>query len=275
MNDDLYISSTKNTRVKEIVKMRKRSFRDELGVLVVEGYRAVRRALDNNWPMQQLFVCPGLFLGSNEADLIEDARKRGAEIFNCSEDVFCKMAYRERPEGILGIAPRIGQKLDELPAQDHPLYLIGESIEKPGNLGTMLRSSDATGVDAVVVCDRCTDLNNPNVVRASVGTLFTVPVIEAGTPETIAWMRGHGVQTIAATPSATDCYTDIDLTKPSAIVVGSEQYGLHEEWMKEADVQVVIPMLGKADSLNVAAAATILLYEAVRQRQLAGIEPHT
>jgi RNA methyltransferase, TrmH family len=155
----------------------------------------------------------------------------------------------------------------QLPAD--PLLVVAEAIEKPGNLGTILRSADAAGVAALVVCDRCTDVNNPNVVRASIGTLFTVPVAEAGSAETLAWLRANGAQILAATPHAEREYTDVDLRGPTAIVVGTEQYGLSDAWMREADLRVRIPMLGQADSLNVAAATTILLYEAVRQRRSA------
>ena len=130
----------------------------------------------------------------------------------------------------------------------------------------MLRTADAAGVDAVIVCDRCTDINNPNVVRASIGTLFTVPVAEAGTAETLAWLRTRGIRILAASPRAEKNYTAVDMTRPIALVVGAEQYGLSEAWMTQADELVRIPMRGQADSLNVAAAATILLFEVVRQR---------
>jgi TrmH family RNA methyltransferase len=144
--------------------------------------------------------------------------------------------------------------------------VVAEAIEKPGNLGTILRSSDGAGVDAVIVCDRCTDINNPNVVRSSVGTLFTMPVVEASTADTLTWLRTRGIRVVATTPH-TDClYSDADLAGPVAIVVGTEQYGLTETWLAQADVEVRIPMLGTADSLNVASATTILLYEARRQR---------
>ena len=147
--------------------------------------------------------------------------------------------------------------------------MVAESVEKPGNLGTILRSADAAGVDAVIVCDERTDINNPNVVRASTGTLFSLPVVTATSDETMKWLKALNVQTIAASPHATSEYTGIDLTRGIAFVVGSEQYGLSEAWMKNADIQVRIPMLGQADSLNVSAATTILLYEVVRQRRAA------
>jgi TrmH family RNA methyltransferase len=153
------------------------------------------------------------------------------------------------------------------------VVLVAEAIEKPGNLGTMLRSADATGVTALVVCDPCTDPFNPNVVRASTGALFTVPLAEASPEQTLAWLRENRIRILAATPHASQRYTDADLTGPIAIVVGSEQYGLSRHWLAACDQPVRIPMLGVADSLNVATATALLLYETVRQRLAAGIIP--
>jgi TrmH family RNA methyltransferase len=147
-----------------------------------------------------------------------------------------------------------------------PLLVVAEAIEKPGNLGTILRSADAAGAHAVIVCDRCTDINNPNVVRASIGTLFSLPVVEAAGDEALDWLAGRSIRTVAASPHAAALYTEADLAGGVAIVLGTEQYGLSERWMRRADLTVRIPMLGQADSLNVASAATLLLYEAVRQR---------
>ena len=155
-------------------------------------------------------------------------------------------------------------------AKKNPFFLIAESIEKPGNLGTILRSCDAVGVDGVIVCDRCTDIYNPNVVRASVGTLFTVPVIEASREETLAWLKQHGVQILSSTPSTNLEYTEADLSGSIAIVVGTEQLGLSDTWLDAADLKVRIPMMGVADSLNVATATTLLLYEVLRQRRSKG-----
>ena len=158
--------------------------------------------------------------------------------------------------------------LKSLKLKTDPFLVIAESIEKPGNLGTILRSADAAGVDGVIVCDRCTDIYNPNVVRSSVGTLFTVPVIEASSTETIHYLRAQGIQIVAATPSAQKSFTETALTGPIAIAVGTEQLGLSQTWMQAADLTVRIPMHGTADSLNVATATTLLLYEVVRQNSL-------
>ena len=152
-----------------------------------------------------------------------------------------------------------------------PLYVILENLQDPGNLGTILRSADAGGVEAVIVCDRATDIHNPNVVRASTGTLFSVPVLEASSQEALKWLKAHGFRILAATPHAERLHFEEDLTGRVALALGAEQYGLSAQWMDSADLRVRIPMLGMADSLNVSAAATILVFEAVRQRILAGV----
>ncbi len=268
MTPDSLITSLQNPRVKQVVKLSKRPARDEAGLLLVEGYRELKRALDNGWKPAALYYCPALFLGHNEPTLIERCGESGAELCECSEPVFAKMAYRDRPEGLLAVGPQVRAALRDLQmAVPAPLIIVAEAIEKPGNLGTILRSADAAGVNAVIVCDQCTDINNPNVVRASIGTLFALPVVEASSEEALEWLRARRIQIAAATPHASQEHTEADLTVGTAIIVGSEQYGLSERWMKQADVQVRIPMLGQADSLNVAAATTILLYEAVRQRR--------
>ncbi len=263
----MLISSLQNPRVKAVVGLRQRSDRDERGEMIVEGYRELKRALDNRHFPKAIFYCPDLYMGSNEPALVERAREAGAEVFECSAPVFEKMSYRDRPEGLLAVAPQVRRTLDDLHVPANPLIVVAEAIEKPGNLGTILRTADAAGVHAVIVCDRCTDINNPNVVRSSIGTLFSVPVAEASTAATLAWLRERQIHILAATPHTEFEYYDVDLRPGTAIVVGTEQVGLSEAWMTQADLKVRIPMLGQADSLNVAAATTILLYEAVRQRR--------
>lgn len=269
MKPPIPLASLQNPRVKDVVKLRDRAHRDARGVVLIEGYRELKRALDNGVRPLALFYGPDWYLGENEPALVERCASAGAELFECTKPVFQKMAYRDRPEGLLAIAPRVGVKLEDLKLPASPLLVVAEAIEKPGNLGSILRSADAVGANAVVVCDRCTDINNPNVVRASTGVLFAVPVAEATSEETITWLRSRTIRIVAATPSAEQEYTQADLTGPCAIVVGAEQYGLSGRFLDHADLRVRIPMMGRADSLNVANAATILLYEALRQRRLA------
>lgn len=260
------IASLQNPRVKQVVRLRERRERDKTQTFLIEGYRELLRAIDGSHPITDLFICPDLFLGTNEETLIDRLLSSGAKLFTCTEQVFRKMSYRDRPDGLLAIAPQQQKTLSDLSVKDNSLFIIAEAIEKPGNLGTILRTSDAVGIDGCIVCDRCTDIHNPNVVRASVGTLFTVPVVEAEGEETLQWLRTNKIKVLAATPAADALFTDTDMTGPLAIAVGTEQLGLSERWMNEADLQVKIPMHGVADSLNVAMATTLLLYEALRQR---------
>lgn len=266
------IHSFQNPRMKRVIRLRERRARDREQRYLIEGYRELLRAQESGVVPEELFVCAQFFLGDNEQELIQRFQERGTKVLSCSPDVFRKMSYRDRPDGLLAVAPQTRQGLDALDAhlktiKHPPCLLLAEAIEKPGNLGTILRSCDAAGADALLVIDRCTDVFNPNVVRASVGTLFTVPVFEASGEEALEWMQARQVQLLAATPSATHAFTDVDLTGPLAIAVGTEQLGLSERWMKHCDLQVSIPMCGKADSLNVATATTLLLYETLRQRR--------
>ena len=266
-----HITSLANPKVKHVVKLRQRSHRDEAGQMLVEGYRECKRALDNGYPPQMLFYCEELYLKNlNEPEIVSQCQACGAELYTCTAPVFEKMAYRERPEGLLMVGPQISRSLTDLTLPEHALVVVAEAIEKPGNLGTILRSADAAGVHAVIVCDRCTDIHNPNVVRASTGTLFSVPVVEAESDAAIAFLRERGFCILATTPHTETLHPDVPLTGNVAIVVGTEQYGLTEKWLNAANVRVRIPMFGLADSLNVASATTILLFEAVRQRIASG-----
>ena len=294
------ITSLQNPRVKQLVKLRDRRDRDEAGLFLVEGYREVRRALEKNVRLNEFYFSPEWFLGENEPALIEQARQAGAQLFELSKEAFAKCAYRDRPDGLLAVAPQWKLSLSDLnlpgssvagvadPGLDSelstktpgsatpatpanrtakvPFLLVVESIEKPGNLGTILRSADAAGVGGVIVCDAVTDVFNPNVVRSSTGVLFSVPIVVADSATVHAWLVEKGIRIVATTPDTPNVYTKVDLTGPLAIVMGSEQYGLSKFWLKESNLLVRIPMAGQADSLNVAMATIITLFEAVRQR---------
>jgi len=259
------ITSPQNPKIKQLVRLKDRKERDETGLFLIEGYREIKRALQGGVHFESLFICKDLFLGSNEPLLIEQI---GVETFTFPAHLFEKISYRDRPDGLIAVAHQMQKTLKDLrPKNKVPLYVVAESIEKPGNLGTILRSSDAVGADGVIVCDKCTDIYNPNVVRASVGTLFTLPVIDAKGSDAYIWLKEHNIEVVAATPAATVEFTDARLSGPIAIVVGTEQLGLSDLWMEAADIQVKIPMRGTADSLNVAMATTLLLYESLRQRK--------
>lgn len=271
MRADLLITSVQNPKLKDAIRLRERRDREETKLFLIEGYREISRALQSGIVFEALFFSPAHFLGSNESTLIEQAAKRGCKLYECAEQVFPKLSYRDRPDGLVAVAKQMQYALTDL---EHvftktktPLFIVAEAIEKPGNLGTILRSADAVKADGVIVCDRCTDIYNPNVVRASTGTLFTLPVIEAGGKETLTWLLNHQIAVVAATPSASIEFTEANLNGAIAIIVGTEQLGLSALWIKAATIQVRIPMLGVADSLNVATATTLLLYEARRQRR--------
>lgn len=259
------ITSLQNPKVKHLIALRDRRERDSSGEFLIEGYRELLRAVDAGWRMTQLFFCPELFLGVNEQALIDRIERYGAQLFRCTKQVFEKLSYRDRPDGLVAVSTQKTTPLNQLKQE---FLLVAEAIEKPGNLGTILRTADAVGVDGLILADKCTDLFNPNVVRASVGTLFSVPIADATGDEAIQWLKSNNIKILAATPHATEDYTDVDLTVPLAIVLGTEQLGLSQKWMEQADLQVKIPMLGIADSLNVSTASSILMYEALRQRRL-------
>lgn len=260
------ITSLQNPRVKNLVKLRDRRHRDETGQFLIEGYRELSRALAREVPVREIFFCPDWFLGENEHPLLAGAAANGVELVELSKAAFQKCSYRDRPDGLIGVAEQRRLTLPDLVLGPNPFLLVCEKIEKPGNLGTLLRGSDAAGIDAVIVCDPVTDIFNPNVVRASTGVLFSVPVVVTTREELVTFFRARGIRTVATTPDTDLLYSEADLRGPLAIIMGSEQYGLTPEWLEAADLRVRIPMAGQADSLNVAMAAIITLFEAVRQR---------
>lgn len=261
------ITSTQNPTIKRLVRLRERRHRDETGRFLIEGYRELWRAVTAGISIETLYVSQELFLGDNEQTLIDACRQAGASIVEVTEQPFRKASYRDRPEGLLAEGVQFDTAIDRLDLRDSPFLLVVEGIEKPGNLGTMLRTADAAGCSGVVVCDPATDPFNPNVVRASLGTLFTVPLAITTAATAIAAFGEAGVRSVATTPDTSAELYDIDLTGPLALVIGAEQYGLSDTWLGRADVRARIPMAGSADSLNAAMAAGIVLFEAVRQRR--------
>jgi TrmH family RNA methyltransferase len=262
----MLISSLQNPKVKETIRLRERKERDRTQRFLIEGYRELARAVEGGISVPLLFVCAHYFLGENEESLIAALRESGAEVYDCTPEVFAKLSYRDRPDGLLAVGEQRHLTLAQLDLRTPALLLVAESIEKPGNLGTLLRSADAVGADGMIVCDRCTDVYNPNTVRASVGTLFTIPVVETSSSEAHAFLQREQIQVVATLPSADLVYTDADLSGSVAIIVGTEQLGLTPFWQEAAQLKVRIPMRGVADSLNVAIAGALLLYEALRQR---------
>ena len=263
----LQITSTKNPAVKHVCALRNRRTREKEQLTLLEGYRELSRGNKYGMEIIEVFFCPEMFLGENEFSLLDKLAEDGARVAEVPAHLMTKMTYRDRPEGLIAIARMRQHKLSEFANKPNGLYIIAEAVEKPGNLGSILRSADAAGVDGLIICNKCTDIYNPNVIRASTGALFSVPMAEASTEETIKWLKEKNIKSLAATPHTDLLYTDVDMTEAVAIVVGTEQHGLSQQWLDGADVGIRIPMLGKIDSLNVATAATILLYEAARQRK--------
>ena len=254
------ITSLQNSNIKYIVKLRddKRQ-RQRDGLMLVEGWEEINLALASGHQPQTLLTAPEL--ASRRIENIH------TETITVNRAVFEKISYRENPDGWLGIFPIPKFSLDDLKLNDSPLLIIAESIEKPGNLGAILRTADAAGVDALLVCDPRVDLYNPNVVRASRGALFTVPSVETSNEAALAFLRKRGIKIVAATPQAEAEYTRQDLRGPLAVAVGTEDQGLTDFWLKQSDINVKIPMAGKVNSLNVSIATALIVYEAVRQRQ--------
>jgi TrmH family RNA methyltransferase len=254
------ITSLQNPRVKYIVKLREdKKERQREGLMLVEGYDEISLALEAGHTPRTVLHAPDL----NRRQI----RATGAETITVSTAVFEKMSQRENPDGWLAVFPLPHLSLEELQPGSSPLIIVAESIEKPGNLGAILRTADAARVDAVLVCDPRVDAYGPNVVRASRGTIFTVPVVETKSTQAFDWLKDRAIQILAATPSGDAEYTRQDLRLPLAVAVGTEDQGLSELWMSQADLRVRIPMLGKINSLNVSIATALLVYEAVRQRQ--------
>ena len=264
-----HLSSPHNPHIKDALKLEKRSERERRRWTLVEGVREVARALAAGIVPVQAFV--SLELAQTDASSGVLARlahldaKRRCHLFYVTPDVFAKLAVREASGGILLVIPYLDTRLEHLPQRKPPFFAVVDRPEKPGNLGAILRTADAAGVDGVIVCGG-TDLHNPNVVRASLGTLFTVPVAESTAEKAISWLSQAGIRLIATTPDATTRYTAVDMTGPVAVIMGSEAEGLPAQWIAAANARVVIPMYGQADSLNLAAATALLLYEVVRQR---------
>ncbi|ULH15908.1 RNA methyltransferase [Deinococcus sp. KNUC1210] len=257
------ITSLQNAQVKRLVRLRTRRERQAEGLWLIEGARELGRALASGLVFQTLYHCPELF--SDEArELMPTLEALPLAAVRCTREVFEKVSHRENPDGLLALTPPPSPALP-LPTE-HTLLLVLMGLEKPGNLGALLRTADGVGVDAVLVVGEGTDLGNPGVIRASQGSLFTQPVIALDEEQALTWLRAHAFTLVACTPEAALPYWDAPLTGRVALCLGSEHDGLPAAWRDAADLGVAIPMRGQADSLNVSVAGALVLYEARRQR---------
>ena len=277
-HDPEIITSLQNPRVKEVTALQSSSsLRREKGLFVVEGLREVERCLESGFRLRSVFYCPSVCRHIPSCDSFRRSHvptpSEGVRVFEVSEAVYGKMAYRGGTEGILAVVygnagDRSLEALDRVLSDDTsaPLIVVVESVEKPGNLGAMLRTADASGVSAVLVCDPHTDLYNPNLIRASLGGVFTRNIAVCSSEEAIAWLKARSISILTAQLQDSEFYYDTDMTRPTALVFGTEADGLTDIWRRAADAHIRIPMLGRIDSLNVSASMAVLCYEALRQR---------
>lgn len=253
-----YITSLANPKFKRLIALlQKSSERRESALFTVEGVREISHCIEAGYKPDCIFFCP---------DIVSEETLPQCRHFALSADLYAKAAYREGTEGAIGVFQAIEHPLSSLHLKDNPLIAVLESVEKPGNLGAVLRTCDAAGADALIICDPRTDLYNPNLIRASIGAVFTVPTAVCTTAQAITFLKSKGIRILTAQLQDSSLYYDCPMTKGTAIVMGTEATGLSDKWRQAADAHIRIPMLGKLDSLNVSVSAAILLYEAVRQR---------
>ena len=265
----MILTSTQNPKIKALLALQQKSGeRRKQGLFVVEGQRELQHCIDAGLEINTLFHCPDLlstrpFLPTSSIS----PRKNVPTTYEVTQPLYEKIAYRGSTEGIVAIVKAKPLQLKDLRLKPDPLIIVLESVEKPGNLGAILRSADAAGADAVIVCDPLTDLYNPNLIRSSIGAIFTVPCVACSSEECIAFLKEHGIQILTAQLQDSHFYYDTNMQRGTAIVMGTESTGLTDQWRTAADTHIRIPMLGQLDSLNVSVSAAILLYEAVRQRE--------
>jgi TrmH family RNA methyltransferase len=260
------ITSLQNQRVKDAAKLRERRQREKQQRILIDGVRELRRAIEAGVELCEVFVCEALCRSDESRQLLNLLASTSAEILPVTPAVFDKLAFGERAEGVLGVAKTPAARLEKLNLAADALIAVVEGIEKPGNLGAVLRSADAVGLSAVVAAGHGVDLYSPNVIRASLGTIFTLPVAAASAEETSQWLGERNIRIFAARVDAAQFYTDVSYAGATAIVLGSEAEGLSTVWTGANVTPIKLPMRGAADSLNISAAAAILFYEALRQR---------
>lgn len=251
------ITSAQNPKIKTLLSLQEKSrLRKEMGLFVVEGQRELEHCVNAGYEVDTVFYCPEI------CGFVPDF----PHIVDIPRQLYEKIAYREGTEGIIAEVRSKKLSLADLELPENPLVVVLESVEKPGNLGAVLRSADASGADAVLICDPHTDLYNPNLIRASIGAVFTVPVVCCDSVEAISWLKDNGISIYTAQLQDSSWYYDTDMRRGTAIAIGTEATGLTDLWREAADAHIKIPMLGRLDSLNASVSAAILLFEAVRQR---------
>ena len=261
MPDPLIITSAQNPRIKAIMALEKLRERRSTGLFLAEGHQEVNHALRAGYVLDTLVICPAI-----ASFKYPDRVGQTFQEIEVTAELFSKLAVRENSGGLLAVFKMRTHALHDLKLTENPLVLVLEAVEKPGNLGAILRTADAAGLDAVIVCDPATDVYNPNVIRSSVGCVFSVPLATASSEEAFGWLRRHDFRIMATHLGASVPYHSVDFRLPTAIVMGTESTGLSDFWWKGADQRIIIPMRGANDSLNVSTAAAVVVFEAVRQR---------
>lgn len=256
------ITSAQNPKIKNILALEKARERKKQNVFIIEGVKELSLAMAGGYNIASVFYCPEII---SEETLAKSVKNKSL-LIPVQQAVFEKIAYRESTGGIVAVAEQRRHTLENIQLPDNPLILVLESVEKPGNLGAILRTADAAGVTAVIICDPQTDFYNPNVIRSSVGCVFTKQIASATSTDAIAWLKGHKIAIYGTYLQAAIQYNTVDYTKPSAIVMGTESTGLSDTWVKNADANIIIPMQGVIDSMNVSTAAAVVVFEALRQR---------
>ncbi len=265
--EELYIQSRQNDQVKNLVKLRERKYRERQSRCLIEGLREISHALTAGLEITHLYYCSDFFPSDLHATFIAEHKNADKfQVIGMSPDAFTKASHREGPDGLIAIAMQQGNVLADLLLDETPLLLVLEGIEKPGNLGAILRSADGAGVDAVILVDCVLDLYNPNAIRSSQGLLFALPIVSTDRDTLTNWLDVKNIVGCATTPGSKKLHWEVDYKQGLALYMGSESDGLSDYWLEKATHKIRIPMAGQADSLNVAAAAAVCLYEARRQR---------
>lgn len=259
----MIIESRQNQRIKDLIKLQKRSERDSRKIFTIEGIREIEKAIATGYELKSIFYCEEIIDYQSEKIEIKDTQ---IEMIKVSKEVYNHIAYREESGGMIATCKPKNHDIENLKLSKNPLILVIEGIEKPGNMGAIFRTADAAGIEAIIICDPLADLYNPNAIRSSIGTVFTVPTIITTSQKAIKHLQDNNIKIFSTYLEASVPYHTIDYSGPTAIVVGTESTGISDNWIKASEANIIIPMQGIADSLNVSVSTAIVVFEACRQR---------
>lgn len=266
--EDILITSSKNPKVKQLINLQKPRERKKTGLILIEGLKEILMAVDSGVVLQSVFYCRELISEVNPAFKTLMSKGNKFELAEISREVFARVTYRENSSGLIATAKQPLKTLEQAILSENPLVLVLEKVEKPGNLGAIIRTADAAGVDAILVCDNQTDVYNPNVIRSSLGCIFSSQVIACTAEEALSWLKKNGIKPFVTSLEASKVYSECNLAVPCAIVLGSEDKGVSRFWLENSSQNIIIPMFGRVDSMNVSVSAAIIVFEALRQRKI-------